>query len=276
MKVFMAHDGGGANQVFHMAVSLRAQEDLSIAFGPAREIAKNLGLRLTESEFFVDETDELVIGASSNDIITELEQLVGKWQITEEFLTSGFLDGWQSYERRWPSIRVDRYLVSDIYAFKMAQYVFTKSPIVKVPNYYLQINKSHFERASLKGTKKDRNLSVLFLVQPSESDILGKNCICEDLYLMNKLNCNTIYIREHPLTNSKECIEQHDFEVKDCSLEFVDQKQPIGLQLASVDFVAGPATYALFIAKELGLRTYLTRRYPKDWGGPLLGEAIWN
>lgn len=274
MNFFLANDGGGANQIFSLAKTFKDDEITVLAFGPAQDIAKGLGLKFKEDSFPPSQNDQVYLGASASSVMTRVELTTSRWQTNRNFFTFGFLDGWQSFESRWPSLFIDEYFVTDQYALTVAKECFPGSKVNLVPNYYLDQCKFLFRESliSLKNLSRENN--VLYLSQPLLNQDPSNQCICSELQLLVDLSPDVVYVRDHPRSNSTYCIRYHKFTRENLKVIALDKNEPIGLHMAYVERVAGPATYALFLANQIGLSTFLTRDYPRDWRGPHLGEKL--
>jgi hypothetical protein len=250
-----AHDSGGANQILHWASRYKLDATYFLT-GPAKKIASEINL---ENVFELIEIDrlkscEFLVASSSFPNPIKLHDIVMSVAAENNLHIVGWLDGWENFEIRWPVQKPLEIWVSDDFAFKLATDTFPRIPIKLVENSYLNFIKEDFAKIQIMGNSEKNKNVTLFLNQPHSSHTEHPNCICRQiLYIASNFQYDEILIREHSYTDSRACI----LHIKQIGIRPNIQRTKKGNSLSKdlsvVTDVFGYPTYALYVAKELGL-----------------------
>jgi hypothetical protein len=274
---YIAHDAGGANQVFNYALNRIEKDYLFYAFGPAIKIAKSLGIDLCNDEQIPENCYQVVLGANSVHSPTQAEELVmSHTSYGAGLQVIGFFDGWVNLDKRWPGLKINQYLASDEYAFEIGKSFYTASLVKLVKNYYL--DRVRLDLFNLRKLQREADLilesnKTLFLTQPRGDWPAPNSCICEDLRKLYSNGFKNLHIRDHPLLDSSICVKRNS-DLFSGRIQLLDKEDSLAKHLHQSTNVVGHPTYALYIAQQLKFSTFLVGGYKKNWTGPNLGEVI--
>ena len=268
---FVAEDMGGANLVLHHAKHTNSDKTI-FAFGPAKNLCKLLNLE----SFVTNDTecnfDLIIAGANFKNSKKTSEKLLTNF-VKKKIPIHGYLDGWEFLNERYKNTNIEKYLVTDYYAFRIVT-EFYPGKVRLVQNYYFEQVKSDL-RILQDGTEIGVTGSILYLTQPNilnDSNRLklrhGQDCICNDLFkIKDLLRPKKIIVRDHVRLNSLKC-NSFFRTINNINLEYTSATAPLANDLIKCEVVCGPPNPALFLAQQIGLTTFTTKQLPKDWRGP--------
>ena len=266
---FVAKDSGGANLVLHHALSIQTECQFYL-FGIAKKIASELKIEQVTRNRSVNELTHIIAGANFPGEIGELEILLSEFQ-AREIPIDGYLDGWENLGGRFPGINIRNYLVVDNYSEALAKKLYSGN-VLRVKNFYLDTTIKEFNL--LRSIIPQNPNGVLYFSRPKLSDpdsqwTHGKNCICSDLRIIEKiLSPANVIVRDHPLLDSIICINEYSARKR---LKISQSKgiSPLAKDLAHCVFAVGAPTPALDIARAAGLNTYILGSSQISSGAPI-------
>jgi hypothetical protein len=255
-----AHDAGGANQVLY-----KFKTDPTAHFaltGPACKIAESLDIEYDSNFENIDfmSFNRIVVASNSE---PQLADEVLKHAQNLKIKTFGFFDHWVNYSNRW-SKHPDRFLVSDLNAFIGVLTTFQKIPILTSNSYLKEV----VDRYS----RQPNNMAKypLIILQPIDLKESHKHqkCICASLEKIKSISRSEILIlRMHYKSLPEECTF-HLRTITDMDLVFSDPGTPIEFDLARASIVVGYDSYALFLAKSLGIKVFTLWNFRRSWFAP--------
>jgi hypothetical protein len=266
---FFISDAGSSNQILHKILNENLNCEI---FGhePGLTLAESLGLQAKNfSEFnFESEFDFYVFGSYLFN--REQDELIEKLFLKGAKVV-GVLDHWVNFENRWVNRQPLEIWVTDKFAYSLANQFFPDSEIKLFVNYYLQYVEREYKYLNSK--KINKGIGFLgkrgkhIIEQGVESGLIF-NCSCSFIAnLLTEIGQEIVFFREHPSHAHNECFEY-------LKLNFPAINVVNASKLSMSDFLArsyvvyGELTYALYISKELGIKTICLEEIPPEWRGP--------
>jgi hypothetical protein len=265
----VVQDAGSSNLILHKM--RQAQIDFEIyAFGPALQIARELGLsRFLKSKINAKVT-RILAGANYRDVHGLPETILLNYERLSVPI-DGVLDGWEYFTERFPGIKIRNYIVMDEIAYGIASSLFPGKVKLERNFYY------EYEIASFLSLREIDSVSYFrtacYLSQPKPNLTFpkshhGRDCICADLEKVVKspYRPSKVLVRDHVKMNSANCVSTCNSAL-DVSIELTSRKLPLHVCLASSEFVFGAPSTALYIAQKSGLQAIAVDQ-SASWQGP--------
>jgi hypothetical protein len=132
-------------------------------------------------------------------------------------------------------------------------------------NYYFKRieNMCNFEM------KEFSNKTALYLSERKFFELHDHSkCVCDDIMkILSGDIIKEIYIKPHPANQINECISRISNKFPEVSLH-LESNSDLATLIPKFELVYGGYTYALYIAKLLGLKTYVLNKFDGFWPGP--------
>lgn len=260
-----AHDLGGANQLL-FALKDYPNVDFVLT-GPALGVGQQIGINIIDPESLeLSSYTHFFVASNFN---RELSDSLLVLAHQSNIKTVGFLDHWVDLGSRW-EITPDKVITSDFLAYLNALRYF-KFRVRLVQNRYLGSIKEKINHSSPRDLNSEDQIGLVILQQINESFKHNKdlsNCFCQGIRAF--VHSNTIkklVVREHVNTPSDDCIKYLTKWKPEILISKSAWDREIFLDLQSVTHVLGMDSYALYVAKKLGKKTYSFTK-PRNWLSP--------
>lgn len=268
----IAHDAGGANQLFsHLAQKPYVQ---IVATGPAAEIASQFGLTykskiedlsfpLTEGEIWISSN------TFKNQISDKVLQEVRDKGMSVKIV--GFLDNWNDYSTRW-NYKPDVIVTTDWYAYINAVKIFGFLKTRKYRNHYIKNIKKQFKKKKHETNISKNNIGII-LQQQMRSSLSNHKEICYCLFLnqiASKIDHKLIF-KNHPATKFHKC------EID--TLNSLIHIGRVGLESDIVEFAHknnefhGYNSYLMYVLLKLGKEVYTLKKSKERYLSPTFNES---
>ena len=224
--------------------------------GPALEIGKKFHIKLVEAELIHISDYSLLIVASNFERCLSDDLLILAHQSNLE--TIGILDHWVDLGSRW-EITPTKILTTDIWAFLNAftHYRF-RTRIIR--NKYISAARQKFDISGAVEFESPERTGLVILQQIDggfRHDLHLSNCFCRSIAAFAiQNNLVKLILREHVNTPSTACIRNLEERFPEISISRSSWDKEIYQELESVTHVLGMDSYALYVAKKLGMKTF--------------------
>jgi hypothetical protein len=260
-----AHDLGGANQLIF---ALKDFENVDFVLtGPALEVGKNFQIRLVDAEVIqISDYSHFFVASNFERSLSD-SLLVLAHQ--SNLKTVGILDHWVDLDSRW-EITPDKILTTDIWAFLNAfrHYNF-RTKLVR--NQYIESARKRLVQSEALKFQSHERIGLVIL-QPVHGgfrhELHLSNCFCRGIAgFIRQNNLEKLILREHVNTPSAVCINYLGDRFPGVLISRSGWDKEIYQDLGSVTHVIGMDSYALYVAKKLGRKTYAFTT-PRNWCSP--------
>lgn len=248
----VCHDVGGANQVSAMCLSQFLRPAVGYFEGPAEVVFSNHKNEIQKATNLGDLIDSVAILITGTGWSSNLEHKARLEAKKKGIPSISILDHWVNYkerfERNGTTILPDEIWVVDDYAVGIAEGVFQKNIIKRVPDYYTiqQVDK-------IKSFSSGYSDGLLYLLEPIRSD-WGRGISGEFQALQFLINMlpelgipagTNIRLRLHP----SEPIGKYDtFLGQDYGYPVTLESKSLASAIANARWIAGCNTFALTLA----------------------------
>ena len=251
-----AHDLGGANQILHSTKNLNNVD--YVLTGPALQVAHEINIKnlIDPGNLDLQLYSELIIGSNSSlqfsDYLLESAQSIDNLKVT------GYLDHWVNYKTRWKFIP-DKIVTTDLVAFVSALRFFGPRVRLQQNAYLKSIRHKLYEQE--RNDEKISSPTALFILQPIENAYKHgadfATCFCGHvLKVLESKNFSSVILRSHVDASPEDCKKYLNVEISNIRIIQSSWKESIESDLIQADWVLGMDSYALYVAKKLGKRTY--------------------
>ena len=249
-----ANDLGGANQLIF---TLKDYDNVHFALtGPALELGKKFQIKLVDAELINISDYSLLIVASNFERCLSDTLLILAHQ--SNLKTIGILDHWVDLGSRW-EIPPNKILTTDIWAFLNA-FTHYRFRTRLIRNQYIISARQRFGLSGALKFESPGRIGLVILQQIDggfRHDVHLSNCFCRSIAafaLQN--NLEKLILREHVDTPSTACIRNLEERFPEVSISRSTWNKEIYQELESVTHVLGMDSYALYVAKQLGIKTF--------------------
>ena len=265
----VANDAGGAKQIGWLTRILEC--DITyFATGPAISILGQAlpGARLKNSLEEILYEDLLITGSGW---MTQIEQQAIEIANIQGLNYITVIDHWLNYQDRFArsnlSIPIRIGTTNDL-AFELAEFTFTNSQIVKLPDLELD----YYRQFLSKNTQKKSH--ILVILEPNSKFSSGAEYLIDSGREFEVINfaidkcrmqgLQEVILRPHPSQNGK-LPNDLEFNDKTISIRFSD-KDDLLQDLVGASAVIGFGSYALYLSSKVDIETYsYFKGSPKHW-----------